>query len=115
MKFITTDSPIHAPPEEEIAKLVFKPTTSIAPQGNYREAIGGDFPAVVSGEGEASGLQTIVAHYGLIKARKEFLYYFGILKYNDAFGKSHETQYCISLLNPDTKQAGFCDGFNDLN
>jgi len=43
------------------------------------------------------------------------LYYYGILKYDDNSGKARETQYCIFLAVPDTREAAMCDAFNDLN
>jgi len=50
----------------------------------------------------------------MIKNKSLFLYYFGILKYDDIFGGHWETQYCVYLADPDTKELGFCDAFNDL-
>jgi len=50
-----------------------------------------------------------------IRNGRLFLYYFGILKYDDGFGKIRETQFCIYLADPASGEAGFCDGFNDLN
>jgi hypothetical protein len=49
-----------------------------------------------------------------IKSRQLFLYYYGLLKYGDIAGNPHESQFCILLANPDTKEAGICDSFNDL-
>jgi hypothetical protein len=61
------------------------------------------------------GNTALAAKFQDIKARKTFVYYFGILKYDDIFGKHRTTQYCIFLANPDTKETGFCDAFNDLD
>jgi hypothetical protein len=64
---------------------------------------------------EILGQQTLVSQYTQIKNKQLFLYYYGLLKYEDNSGKPHETQFCILLANPDTKEAGMCDSFNDLN
>lgn len=42
------------------------------------------------------------------------MYCFGVLKYDDVFGNHRETEYCIYLANPDTKEVGVCDTFNDV-
>lgn len=114
--FVTSPIPISGPSKEQIAQLTFRPAQSIAPQGTYRAAIGSDFAADASTtKAQRSGLKTAVSQYELIKNKQLFLYYFGILKYDDSSGKHRETQYCIFLANPDTKQAAICDSFNDLN
>jgi hypothetical protein len=113
--FITSPIPISGPPPEQIKRLIFKPAQSIAPQGSYREVLGMDYPAVVSTAVQKQGQQTLLSQYVMIKNKQLFLYYFGILKYDDSFGKHRETQFCIFLANPETKEAGFCDAFNDLN
>jgi len=64
---------------------------------------------------QISGQQILISQYMQIKSKNLFLYYFGVLKYDDASGNSHETQFCIYLSNPDTKESGICDSFNDLN
>lgn len=113
--YVTSPVPLSEPAHENIKQLMFRPAQSIAPQGSYREAIGTDYPAEVNTPLQRLGQQVLISQYPLIKNKQLFLYYFGILKYDDGFGKQRETQYCISLANPDTKEAGFCDGFNDLN
>jgi hypothetical protein len=113
--YITSPVPIPGPSSEQIKQLKFRPAQSIAPQGSYREALGSDFPPEVSTALQRQGQQTLVSQYKSIKSKQLFLYYFGILKYGDSFGKMRETQYCIFLADPDTKEVGFCDAFNDLN
>ncbi|MGD1025429.1 MAG: hypothetical protein ABR880_21810 [Candidatus Sulfotelmatobacter sp.] len=113
--FITSPVPISGPVPAQIKQLAFRPAQSIAPQGSYQEALGTDYPAEASTEGQRQGQQTLVQQYNLIKNKKLLLYYFGILKYDDNSGGHHKTQYCISLANPDTKEPGFCEAFNDLN
>ncbi|HEX4032394.1 MAG TPA: hypothetical protein VHX20_18660 [Terracidiphilus sp.] len=113
--YITSGVPISGPSAQQIATLDFRPAQSIAPQGYYREMIGTEVSAEAVTSIEISGEQTLISQYTQIKNKKLFLYYFGLLKYDDTFGKPHETQFCILLANPDTKKAGMCDAFNDLN
>ena len=103
------------PSEQQAAQLTFRPAQSIAPQGNYREAIGADFAGEAATPHQILGQQTLLSQYNQIKNRELFLYYFGVLKYDDVFGKTHQTQFCIMLADPATKEVGICDAFNDLN
>ena len=113
--FRASSVPVSGPTPEQAAQLVFRPAQSIAPQGSFRAAIGSEFAAEASTTFQKQGLQTVVSQYKLIKNKELFLYYFGILKYDDGSGKNRETEYCVLLANPDTKESGFCDAFNDLN
>ncbi len=113
--FSTSPVPISGPSPESIKQLQFRPAQSIAPQENYRQALGNDVSAQSSTQFQRQGQQTLISQYPLIKNKQLFLYYFGILKYDDAFGRHRETQFCIFLANLETKEAGFCDAFNDLN
>ena len=113
--FLTSPTPISGPTQEQIGWLKFKPAQSIAPQGRYNEVISADSVGEAFSIQERLGNQTLISQYSQIKGRRLMLYYFGILKYDDIFGKAHETQYCIMLADTDTKQAGMCDAFNDLD
>lgn len=113
--FITSPIPISGPSPDQVEQLTFRPAQSIAPQGYYRQAIGGEFVAEASSETERQGTKTLISQYNFIKNKQLFLYYFGILKYDDIFGNRRTTQFCIGLTKPDTKEAGMCDAFNDLN
>ena len=113
--YITSQVPLSGPSPEYISQLIFRPAQSIAPQGSYKADIGNDRPSEPTTALQKHGQQLLISQYNLIKNKQLLLYYFGILKYDDSFGKPHETQYCISLANADTKEAGFCDAFNDLN
>ena len=64
---------------------------------------------------QEEGAKTLVSQYQAIKDGKLFLYYYGILKYDDNSGHHRETQFCIYLADPATKQPGICDGFNEMN
>lgn len=109
-------TPIAGPPPSEVSKLTFHPGSSIAPQGKYNQRIGGGGmvgePYVPS---QISGVADLISKFHEIKGKKLILYYFGILKYDDISGNHRETQYCVFLADPETKQLGFCDAFNDLN
>lgn len=113
--YTTSPVPLSGPTPQQIAMLQFQPAQSIAPQGFYRESVGEAIGAEGTSANQISGMQTLVSEYTQIKSKTLFLYYYGLVKYEDVSGKSHETQYCILLANPDTKQAGICDSFNDLN
>jgi hypothetical protein len=114
--FITSPVEIDGPKPEQIAQLVFRPAQSIAPQGKYNQNIGGSGAV---GEPystrQLEGSQVLISQFQLIKDKHLFLYYFGILKYDDGFGHQRQTQFCILLANPETREAGFCDAFNDMN
>ena len=60
-------------------------------------------------------MQVLTSQFKQIKDKKLFMYYYGILRYEDIFGRAHETQYCVLLADPDTREAGICDTFNDLD
>jgi hypothetical protein len=113
--FITSPVPIRGPRPQDIKQLVFSRAQSIAPQTRYNQNLGYSFPAEISSSFEKNGAQTLVSQYQFIKNKQLFLYYFGILKYDDIFGNHRETQFCIYLANPDTKEVGICDAFNDLS
>lgn len=115
VRYTLSATPLSEPPPEAIKALTFRPAQSIAPQGKYTLVIGYSAAGEPSAPFEVTGLQELVPKFQDIKTGKITLYYFGILKYDDVFGNHRETQYCIFLANPETKQAAFCDGFNDLN
>lgn len=108
--------PMYGPSPENIKHLIFRPAQSIAPQGRYNQILGERIPSGdISTPPEIQGLQTIISEFQDIKAKRHILYYFGILKYDDVFGHSRETEFCIYLADPDSKQFAFCRDFNDLN
>lgn len=113
--FLTSPFPLSEPTKDQVKQLAFRPAESIAPQGVYRQIIGVDYAGGTISDSQRAGEQTLLSQYNFIKTKHLYLYYFGLLKYNDTFGKSHETQYCIFLANPDTKEVGMCNAFNDLN
>jgi hypothetical protein len=114
--FKISPSAISGPSPEDINQLTFRPGQSIAPQGRFSEALRVILPSGdISTPGERKGLQDVISRFQLIKAKKVVLYIYGILKYDDAFGKHRTTNFCIFMADPDTKRFGFCDNFNDLN
>jgi hypothetical protein len=115
VEYITSPVPISGPSPQQIRLLTFRPAQSIAPQGFYRQSIGRASGAENTSADQLAGKQVLVSQYHAIKSKQLFLYYFGILKYDDTVGHSHETQFCIYLSDPDTKETGICDSFNDLN
>jgi hypothetical protein len=113
--YITSDHPLNGPGPEQVSQLIFSPAQSIAPQGKYNFMMGEAPPARASTELQLSGNRGLISQLPQIKDGRLFLYYFGILKYDDGFGRQRETQFCILLANPTTGEVGFCDGFNDMN
>jgi hypothetical protein len=106
---------ITGPPPEEIELLTFRHAQSIAPQGTYSVKIAAQqVVGEPTGIDQAMGNAFIKANFKSIKDKTNILYYFGILKYDDAFGNHRQTQYCLFIADPDTKQLGICDSFNDL-
>jgi hypothetical protein len=112
----TTTAPILGPPVADIKDLEFRPAHSIAPQSKFVQFIGGSMSDTRAEPGYSShATQELIDRYDAIKSRRLFLYYYGIVKYDDIFGRHWETQYCIFLANPHTGAIAFCDTFNDLN
>jgi hypothetical protein len=72
--------------------------------------LGGTFPNSVVEDNK-----TLISQFPLIQQGKLFLYYFGMLRYDDNVGKRHTTQFCIYLADPATKALGFCNRFNDMD
>ncbi|MGH2506771.1 MAG: hypothetical protein ACRDHZ_05075 [Ktedonobacteraceae bacterium] len=113
--YVVSPVSIAGPSMEEVTRLHFGPAQSIAPEGRYSMELG---PIVLGHpvfRPEIKDSQTLLSSYEAIKAGRLFLYYYGILKYKDAFGGHRQTQFCIFLANTKTKDAAFCDSFNDLN
>lgn len=113
--YMFSPAPVSGPPPEFIKTLSFRPAQSIAPQGRYNLALGQESVGEITTPTQLQGQQNLISRYQDIKNKKVVLYFYGILKYDDVFGNHRETQYCISLADPDTKRIGFCDAFNDLN
>ncbi len=116
VRYRTTPFPIDGPLQRDISALTFHASRSIAPQGRYINVVadaiilGGTFPNSV-----AEDNKTLISQFPLIKQGKLFLYYFGMLRYDDNVGKRHATQFCIYLADPSTKALGFCNRFNDMD
>lgn len=115
VRYRLSREPISGPNQGDIEKLVFYPVQSIAPQGRFAYAIGYSTSAGTSTPDEMTGNLDISSRFNDIKSQKLQIYYFGILKYDDVFGNHRETQYCIFLANPVSKQVANCRKFNDLN
>jgi hypothetical protein len=111
----TSRVPLSGPPDEDIRRLQFRPAQSIAPEGRYLQVMGGGPAAEPTTSFQQQGVQELISEYPYIKNKTLHLYYFGVLKYDDVLGNHRETKFCILLANPDTKESGFCDEFNDLN
>jgi len=113
----TSEMPIAGPFPPDIARLVFTSAQSVAPQGRYNQLIG--YPVAVvdhSGGSDIRGMQDIRDRFEQIKSKKLMLYYFGTLRYDDIFGSTHSTDFCIFLADPDLKDnLAYCQEFNDLN
>jgi len=114
LDYVAIDHAIAGPNPDQIKELQFRPAQSIAPQGRYNL-----YAANLTGENttprQISGFQKLLPLLPSIRDKKIILYYYGILKYDDNLGNHRETQYCLYLVDPKTKQTGMCDGFNDLN
>lgn len=107
--------PLSGPPARDIKALRFHRVESVAPQGHYYLNMGTSPGAEGASAFATRSGKILVAEYPFIKSGRLFLYYYGILKYDDGFGNRKWTQFCILLANPQTGEVGFCDHFNDLN
>jgi hypothetical protein len=113
--FIISPVPMTGPSPEQIKTLKFRPAQSIAPQGRYNEVLGQIVSGEIYTETQMQGRKDALSRFQDIKNKIATLYYFGILKYDDIFGNLRETQFCVFLANPETKEMAFCDAFNDVN
>jgi len=115
VRYRLSDTELAGPSPEDIKQLTFRPAQSIAPQARFNQFLGYVASGRANTPSEMAGIQDLSSKFQAIKDKKLFIYYFGILKYADSSGNQRETQFCIFLANPDTKQPGFCDSFNDLD
>jgi hypothetical protein len=111
----TSNVPLSGPSARDVRKLIFQPAQSIAPQGRYNQNLGRSVAPEASSASQEQGARELASEHKLIKSKQLLLYYYGIIKYDDIFGHPHQTQWCIYLANPETKDIGMCDAFNDLN
>jgi hypothetical protein len=116
-KFKTSPTPLTDLLKTDIQGLrsEFKTAQSIPPQNALLVNANDLVAAEPNSKAAIEAYPHLLAQYQYIKNRQLFLYYFGLVKYDDIFGKHHETQFCIYLANPDTNEIGACDFFNDLN
>ena len=103
---------IKEPPAEDIQNLVFSGHTVLAPQGTVRVRGGTETEETES----ALILKEAAKNYfPLIDTRKDILYLFGELIYDDASGKHHTTKYCLYAVKLETGwHLAECDGFNEM-
>ena len=113
---ITSPVPIAGPTPAQDSALVFFPGQAIPPQGTFVMRVGYFGPGKPTAlPTQLTSMQDIISKFELIDDQKMFLYYFGRLRYKDMFGNVRNTQFCILLVNPKTKDLGYCDAFNDLD
>jgi hypothetical protein len=114
LRYLLSPIALTGPKPELVSGLPFRSAQSIPPQGRYNLYVG-----KTSGEAftqdQASGFQRLQPYLPSVRDKKVFLYYFGVLKYDDNLGNHRETQYCLFLADAKTKQTAMCDSFNDLN
>lgn len=104
---------IKDPSAEDIQNLVFSGHTVLAPNGTVRVRAGTETQEIES----APILKEAVKNYfPLIDAKKDILYLFGEVIYDDASGKRHTTKYCLYAVKLETGwHLAECDGFNEMD
>jgi hypothetical protein len=112
---ITSPVRISGPSPDQIKMLDFQPTQAIAPLGKYIFAIGTPADWISTMVASKEETESLISKYPLIKTGELILYYYGILRYVDNSGWSHDTQFCIYMAKPQTQEVSFCQDFNDLN
>ena len=110
-----SDVPLTSIPDIDVQKLTFTPSQAVAPQATMILFAGYEAAAEAGNTQLFGEVQALNVWYKPIKDKKVFIYYFGLIKYNDIFGEPHTTEYCIYLANPDTNAIGNCDFFNELD
>jgi hypothetical protein len=105
---------IDGPTEQELGRLISSPANAIAPQGSFimRGGYNDSLPMTTI---EASGQKTLDQFFDVLDAGTQFLYYFGNVRYTDAFGRPHTTQFCVFLANAKTKEMNYCRNYNELD
>ncbi len=108
--------PMQNPVLYDSKNFTFKAVPDIAPGGVLSEALGYEAASGnVASHSELLGDRQIINSYEQINEGKLTLYYFGILKYDDAFGQHRRTNYCLYIADPKKKQIGICNVFNDIH
>lgn len=116
VEYILSSTAVAGPTTDQDKELIFDPAQAVAPQGILIVHLGWATPARAANRpSEYLGQQDIVSKFDLIDSQKEFLYYFGRLRYKDVFGNVRNTKFCLFLANPKTKELAYCDSFNDLD
>lgn len=90
------------PAREMMDKLTFSAAEAMPPQGHHTMHIELNW--------KDPGL------YQLVKDKSTFISVFGEIRYEDVFGHVvHRTDFCIWLVDPETKELGFCETGNNMN
>ena len=58
---------------------------------------------------------SVIGMFDDIKSSRRIFYLEGIVRYRDAFGKTHKTEWCLFIKNLDIKELQFCKSFNDMH
>jgi hypothetical protein len=99
----------------KLASAVFQPVESVAPQGHYEMVIGKPFAVgQVISEEESATVKLAISHFDDIQSMKQIVYFYGELSYEDVSDRSHLTQFCVFISDPDSKSVGICPEFNEL-
>jgi hypothetical protein len=102
------------PTEAQLAELVWEPSNAIAPQGFYVLS-GGSTGTLPMTAGESLGQKTLDQYFDAVQAGAQFLYFYGNIRYVDAFSKTHITEFCVFLADPKTKEMQYCHDHNELD
>jgi hypothetical protein len=92
---VPRDKPMPDRIESLQKSLPNSPGASLPPNGGYTMSFGRS----ISGTDQSE----ISASYDAIKSRQLVLYILGTVHYEDVFGISHNTNWCVWISNPDTK------------
>lgn len=114
-RYFYTPIPVAGPPDDEVRKLVPFSGSDIAPQGKLiRKLQQAAVPTHTFTTEQLQGNNDVISHFDAINEGAFTLYYFGTLTYDDIFGKTHTTDFCIYIIDPKAKMTGTCDAFNDI-
>lgn len=50
-----------------------------------------------------------------LTAKRARLSFFGEISYDDVASVHHRTQVCVFMIDPETRELGFCNGWSDMN
>lgn len=104
---------VDGPSPEDLIQAVFRPSISAAPQGTIEISTGRNRGLAFPGIDNLAHTRLDSA-FQAIKSGSMILYYYGDLQYLDLSGKTRDTEFCVFLAYPQTKELERCKEHNEI-